>query len=165
MQAGWCVKVLGPISTQEKFPRTENFPKISLFKSWKFSTSKFFSHGKFVSANHILQIFLSAENFPEWKWAFTARDGITWGGGGQRSLVVLAIKGGCQFPYEIIFFCLEGNILPLRLREIQLLYVKNSSRTLTFWDYILPSTRSLNPLLVPQTLPVLRCPSLPLGSH
>jgi hypothetical protein len=26
---------------------------------------------KFVSANHILQNFLSAENFPEWKWAFT----------------------------------------------------------------------------------------------
>jgi hypothetical protein len=23
-----------------------------------------------VSANHILQNFLSAENFPEWKWAF-----------------------------------------------------------------------------------------------
>jgi hypothetical protein len=42
-----------PISCQEKFPRTENFPKIS-----------------FVSAaNHILQNFLSAENFPEWKWA------------------------------------------------------------------------------------------------
>jgi hypothetical protein len=37
-------------------------------KSWKFSTSKFFSDGKFVSANHILQNFLSAKNFPEWKW-------------------------------------------------------------------------------------------------
>jgi hypothetical protein len=54
---------LRPISTQEKFPRTENFPKISL-------SSKFFSDGKFVSANHILQNFLSAENFPEWKWTF-----------------------------------------------------------------------------------------------
>jgi hypothetical protein len=26
--------------------------------------------GKFVSANHILQNFLSAENFPECKWSF-----------------------------------------------------------------------------------------------
>jgi hypothetical protein len=31
-------------------------------------TSKFFSDQKFVSANHILQIFLSAENVLEWKW-------------------------------------------------------------------------------------------------
>jgi MarR-like DNA-binding transcriptional regulator SgrR of sgrS sRNA len=28
-----------------------------------------FSDGKFVSANQIVQNFLSAENFPEWKWA------------------------------------------------------------------------------------------------
>jgi hypothetical protein len=34
-----------------------------VIKSWKFSTSKFFSDGKFVSANHILQNFLPAENF------------------------------------------------------------------------------------------------------
>ena len=33
---------------------------------------KIFSDGKFVSANDILQNFLSAENFPEWKWAFKA---------------------------------------------------------------------------------------------
>jgi hypothetical protein len=26
-----------------------------------------------VSANHILQNFLSGENFPEWKWAFTVK--------------------------------------------------------------------------------------------
>ena len=52
------------ISTQEKFPRTENFPKISLLKV-EFSTSKFFSDGKFVSTNHILQNLSSAENFPE----------------------------------------------------------------------------------------------------
>jgi hypothetical protein len=38
----------------------------------KFSTSKFFSDDKFVSTDHILQKFLSAENFPEWKWAFGA---------------------------------------------------------------------------------------------
>jgi hypothetical protein len=44
---------LNPISTQEKFPWTENFPKISL------------------SANHILQNFLSAANFPEWEWTFS----------------------------------------------------------------------------------------------
>ena len=60
------LQVLRSISTQENFPRTENFPKISLLKVEN-STSKFFSDGKFVSANHILQIFLSAENFPEWK--------------------------------------------------------------------------------------------------
>jgi tRNA A37 threonylcarbamoyltransferase TsaD len=30
-----------------------------------------FSDGKFVSANHILQNFLSAEKFPEWKCALT----------------------------------------------------------------------------------------------
>jgi hypothetical protein len=43
------------ISTDRKFP--EN----NIVKSWKFSTSKFFSDGKFVSAEHILQKFLSAE--------------------------------------------------------------------------------------------------------
>jgi hypothetical protein len=48
------------ISTDRKFSK-------NIVKSWKFSTSKFFSDGKFVSANHLLQNFLSAENFPEWK--------------------------------------------------------------------------------------------------
>jgi hypothetical protein len=43
-----------PISTQEKFPPTENFPKI-------------FSDGKFVLATQILQNFLYAENFPRKK--------------------------------------------------------------------------------------------------
>ena len=52
---------LRKISTDRKY--SENV----IVKSWKFSTSKFFSDGKFVSANHILQNFLSAENFPEWK--------------------------------------------------------------------------------------------------
>ena len=52
---------LRPISTQEKFPWTEKIAKISLL------TSKFFSDGKFVPANHILQNFLSAENLLEWK--------------------------------------------------------------------------------------------------
>ena len=47
---------LRPISTQDKFPRTENI------------IVKIFFDGKFVSAgNHILQNIL-AENFPEWKW-------------------------------------------------------------------------------------------------
>jgi hypothetical protein len=50
------------------FPRTENFPKISLLKVENFQLQNFFSDGKFVSANQILQNFLSAENFPEWKW-------------------------------------------------------------------------------------------------
>ena len=53
---------LKAISTQEKFPRTKNFPKISLFEV-----------EKFVSANHILRNFLSVENFPELKWAFRFR--------------------------------------------------------------------------------------------
>jgi hypothetical protein len=34
--------LLTPISAQEKFPRTEDFPKISLLKVRKFSSSKFF---------------------------------------------------------------------------------------------------------------------------
>jgi hypothetical protein len=75
-----------PIFTQEKFPRTENFPKISLLKIENlkiFNFTKKFSDGKFVLANHILQIFLSAENFPEWKWA----------------LLLLLFKGTVQ-PFE-----------------------------------------------------------------
>jgi hypothetical protein len=40
----------------------------SLYFKLKFSTSKFISNGKFLSAKHTLQNFLSAENFPEWKW-------------------------------------------------------------------------------------------------
>jgi hypothetical protein len=43
------------ISTDRKFSE-----KV-IVKSWKFSTSKFFSDGKFVSANHILQNFLAAK--------------------------------------------------------------------------------------------------------
>ena len=54
---------------QEKFPRTENFPKISLLKVENFQLQNF-SDVKFVSANHILQNFLSEENFPELKWTF-----------------------------------------------------------------------------------------------
>jgi hypothetical protein len=41
-------------------------PKISLLKVD--STAKFFPDGNFVSANHILQIILLAENFLEWKY-------------------------------------------------------------------------------------------------
>jgi hypothetical protein len=59
------------IFTQEKFPRTENFPKISLLKVENFQLQNFFSDGKFVSANHILQNVLSAGNFPELKWALS----------------------------------------------------------------------------------------------
>ena len=56
-----------------QFPLKKNFHGQKIFrkyhvKSWKFSTSNIFSDGKFVSANHILQNFVSAENFPEWKW-------------------------------------------------------------------------------------------------
>jgi hypothetical protein len=56
-----CLLPLRPVSTQEQFPRSENFPKILLKVQFNFSD------GKFVSANHILQNFLSVENFPEWK--------------------------------------------------------------------------------------------------
>jgi hypothetical protein len=57
-----------PISDQEKFPRTENFPKISLLKVENVQLhAKFFSDGKFVLANRILQKCLSVDNF-EWKW-------------------------------------------------------------------------------------------------
>ena len=62
------IHLLRPISSQEKFPRTENFPKISLLKI--IVKISLFSDVKFMSANHISQNFLSAENFPEWKWAF-----------------------------------------------------------------------------------------------
>jgi hypothetical protein len=44
---------LRPVSTHEKFPRTENFPKISLLEVENFQLQNFFSDGKFVSANHI----------------------------------------------------------------------------------------------------------------
>jgi hypothetical protein len=54
----------GKISKDRKF--SENI----IVKSWKFSTSKYFSDEKFVSANHILQNFIFAENFPEWKTGF-----------------------------------------------------------------------------------------------
>jgi hypothetical protein len=76
----------GPFLLKKKFPRTENFPKISLLKIENlniFNFTKIFSDGKFVLANHILQIFLSAENFPEWKWA----------------LILLLFKGTVQ-PFE-----------------------------------------------------------------
>ena len=53
------------ISTDRKI--SENI----IVKSWKFSTSKFFSDGKFLSASHILQNFLSAGNFPQWQWTLT----------------------------------------------------------------------------------------------
>ena len=46
---------LRPVSTQEKFPRTENFPKISLLEVENFQLQNLFSDGKFVSANHILK--------------------------------------------------------------------------------------------------------------
>jgi hypothetical protein len=59
------------ISAQEKFPWTENFPKISLLKVENFQLQNFFPEGKFVSANRILQNCLSAKHFPEWKWALT----------------------------------------------------------------------------------------------
>jgi hypothetical protein len=36
----------------------------------KISDGKFVSENLFVFANQILQDFLSAANFPEWKWTF-----------------------------------------------------------------------------------------------
>ena len=49
-----------------KISTDRKFSEYIIVKSWEFSTSKFFSDGKFVSANHSLQNFLSVENFPEW---------------------------------------------------------------------------------------------------
>jgi hypothetical protein len=54
------------ILSEDPFPQAENFPKIPLLKVENF---QLFSDGRFVSANYILQNVLSAENFPEWKWA------------------------------------------------------------------------------------------------
>jgi hypothetical protein len=45
------------------FSTARKFSENIIVESSKFSTSKFFSDGKFVSANHILQNFLSVENF------------------------------------------------------------------------------------------------------
>ena len=65
-----------PISTEEKFPRTEKFPKISLLKVENFQLQNFYPTEIFVSANHILQNFLSVENFPHWKLAFTGMETV-----------------------------------------------------------------------------------------
>jgi hypothetical protein len=63
-QSVWSILGLKAHFRARKFPRTENFPKMSLLKVEIFQLQNFFSDGKFVSANHILQNFLSAENFP-----------------------------------------------------------------------------------------------------
>jgi hypothetical protein len=55
------------LKVQSSFSQPANI----IVNSSKFSISKFFSDGKSVSANHILQHFPSVENFPEWKLAFT----------------------------------------------------------------------------------------------
>jgi hypothetical protein len=57
----------GTISTQEKFPRTAKFSKNIIVEELKIFNFKIFSDEKFVSANHILQNFLSVENVPESK--------------------------------------------------------------------------------------------------
>jgi hypothetical protein len=64
-----CFWMLG-LLFQEKFPRTEHFPKISLLKVLKenFQLQNFFPTENLC--RNILQNFLSAENFPQWKWAF-----------------------------------------------------------------------------------------------
>jgi hypothetical protein len=66
---------------------TEKFPKISVLKVENFQLQIFFSHGKFVSVNHILQIFLSAENFLN--WIDHLRNRLNW----QPQTL-----WGCQFP-------------------------------------------------------------------
>jgi hypothetical protein len=74
------------ISTDRKF--SENV----IVKSWRnFSTSTFFSDGKFVSANHILQNFLSAENFPAW-----VEMGLY-----AREIDIRFLKKGINFPRVI----------------------------------------------------------------
>jgi hypothetical protein len=54
-----------------KISTDRNFPKISLLIKLNIFNFEFFSNEKFVSVNHILQNFLSTENVPERKWAFT----------------------------------------------------------------------------------------------
>jgi hypothetical protein len=63
------VLALKALFHSRKISMDRKFSENIIVKSWKFSTEKLFSDGKFVSANHILQNVLSAENFPEWKWA------------------------------------------------------------------------------------------------
>jgi hypothetical protein len=66
-----CIQRLRSIFTQEKFPWTENFPKISLLKVEIFQLQNFFFDGKFVSPIKLYKIF-----FPR-KWAFTFQAGTT----------------------------------------------------------------------------------------
>jgi hypothetical protein len=95
-------------STHEKFLPTENFPKISLLKVENF---QLFSDGKFVSANHILQIFLSAENFPVWKWTFSSIEQDAQGQSQSKSNASL-LQSICfvkRFDYECSLFKDIGN--------------------------------------------------------
>jgi hypothetical protein len=64
------MKTRGSFPLKKNF-HTENFPKISLLKVENFRLQNFSPTAKFVSANHILQNYLSAGNFSEWKWTLT----------------------------------------------------------------------------------------------
>jgi hypothetical protein len=71
------VRLFGKLKKKFKIKVKTDLPYLSFYKKkpethifffWPCqSTSKFFSEGKLLSANHILQNVLSAENFREWK--------------------------------------------------------------------------------------------------
>jgi hypothetical protein len=73
---------------------------------------KIFSDGKFVSANHILQNFPSAENFPECKWVLSYRYFVVFSQlGPQMSLQLIKIEEG-MCTGEVLFHEF-GNYFPL----------------------------------------------------
>ena len=92
------VLALKALFHSRKISMDRKFSENIIVKSWKFSTSKFFSDGKFVSANHILQNVLSAENFPEWKWAL-------------RDLILFHSIRFCDLWHWVWYSSLVGNVL------------------------------------------------------
>ena len=62
------------MSSKDPFPLKKNFHGQKIFQKHHcikltIFNCKIFFDGKFVSANHILHNFFSAEDFPQWKWA------------------------------------------------------------------------------------------------
>jgi hypothetical protein len=64
------------ISTQEKFPRTENFPKISLLKVENFQLQNFFPTESLCRSITFYKIFFPRKilKFEKWKWSFITRN-------------------------------------------------------------------------------------------
>jgi hypothetical protein len=72
-----------PISTQEKFPRTENFPKMSLLKVEIFQLQNFFPTENLCQPIKSYKIFFPRKIFCPWKCAFIHRETL----GGMGPLV------------------------------------------------------------------------------